>query len=77
MPSQKNWEGTSPPKKAAEPAKTTTNRSEGNWVGGGTSKSKPNYATKPQVNFEGSIDIPTRFEKGQGQKPGTGQQGGF
>ena len=74
MTTQRNFEGTPPPrsKMNAQPALPTTARSEGNWVGGSTGKSKPRYTNKPQINFQGSIDIPTRFEKGQGQAPGTG-----
>jgi hypothetical protein len=77
MTTSKNWQGDSPPKKAADPGKTTTSRGGGNWVNGDTGRSKPDYARKPQVNFEGSIEIPVKFEKGQGQKSGTGCNGGY
>jgi len=77
MATQKNWQGDSPPKKAAEPGKATISSGGGNWVGGDTGKSKADYARKAQMNFQGSVEIPERFEKGQGQKPGTGSQGGY
>jgi len=50
-----------------------------NFDGGRTTKrpSRGPFANGAQMNYEIGESIPVKFEKGQGQKPGTGSMGGY
>ena len=79
MTTQRNFQGPKPKygtaKLGGEPYST---HSRTNFDGGRvTKKPKNQSASRPQMNFGGTMSIPVKHDPGQGQKDGTGSQGGY
>lgn len=78
MTTQRNFSGPIPKYKTADKGGGPyATRAKTNFDGGRVTKKGGGNGRKPQMNFGGSMSIPVNFEKGQGQKPGTGSQGGY
>lgn len=63
--------------KTAPEATTPAKKAQTNFDGGRTTKKGGGNRSKPQMNFNITSDIKEKSDPGQGQKAGTGSQGGY
>lgn len=76
MPTQMNYGSGGGSYKTAKEATTPVNHAQTNY-GGATTKKGGGNRSRPQTNFTGKASIPYKTDPGQGQKAGTGSQGGY
>lgn len=75
MSTQMNWGPSHPHETASKEA--VVDHAQSNWDGGRTTKKGGQNKSKWQINFDVTMENPTMEDPGQGQKAGTGSQGGY